>query len=149
MFKSSITEQGCSPQDYAQSVIDAWNSHDPRRVAEFFADSYEGEDIGLSSLIMGKRGVRRFVAYTALGLPDIKFTLEQVIAQADQIVLVWRACGTHSGKVMNIPPTGRVVSYGGVTVFTLERGKIIRSLRMWDMTGMLRQMGLLPELPEI
>ena len=67
-----------------------------------------------------------------------------MIVQADHIVLVWHAWGTtHSAEVMNILPTGPLVSYSGKTVFTSAQGKIIRSLRMWDMAGMLWQMGLL------
>lgn len=139
----------CPTQDFAQALINAWNTHDPRKVAEFFADDYEGEDVGLSGLVLGKRGVRRFVMYTSLGLPDIHFTLNRVIAQNTDIVLVWQATGTHTGKMLNIPPTGRVISYSGVTIFTLRDGKIIRSQRLWDIAGVLRQMGLLPELPEI
>ncbi|MCW1967319.1 MAG: ester cyclase [Anaerolineae bacterium] len=138
-----------SAQDFAQALIDAWNTHDARKVADFFADDYEGEDVGLSGLVLGKRGVRRFVMYTSLGLPDIRFTAMRVIAQGPDLVLVWQATGTHTGKMLNIPPTGRVISYSGVTIFTLRDCKIIRSQRLWDIAGVLRQMGLLPELPEI
>jgi steroid delta-isomerase-like uncharacterized protein len=138
---------------FAHNLIDAWNSHDPRCVAEYFADEYEGDDVGLSMPIYGKRGVRRYVAYTLLGLPDIHFKLDEAIAEvgltAQKLVMVWTATGTHKGKTMNIPPSGRKVSYRGVTIFTVKNGKVTHSLRLWDIAGMIRQFGLLPELPEI
>ena len=133
----------------AREIIDAWNSHDPRRVAEYFSEDYEGEDNGLAVPIAGKRGVRRFVAYTFLGMPDLHFTLEQTVAQDNRMVLLWNACGTHRGRFLNIPATGRKVSYCGATVFTVGDGKITHSQRIWDMATVLRQIGLLPELPEI
>lgn len=140
---------GVSLVGLAEDLVAAWNAHDPRRVAEFFAEDYEGDDIGLSNPIHGRRGIRRLVAFTLLGLPDITFDLDQVITQADQLVMVWRARGTHLGKIMNIPPTQRAVEYRGVTMYTVRDGLITGSLRLWDMAGMLRQIGLLPELPEL
>lgn len=133
----------------AEAIILAWNLHDPRRVAEYFSDSYEGEDNGLALPIAGKRGVRRFVAYTFLGMPDLHFTLEQTIEEGTQIVLLWHACGTHTGKFLNIPATGRKVNYHGASVFTVADGLVTHSKRIWDMATVLRQIGLLPELPEL
>ena len=133
----------------AAEIIEAWNSHDPRRVAEYFSDDYEGEDSGLATPIAGKRGVRRFVAYTFLGMPDLHFTLEQTIEEGNTIVLLWHARGTHKGKFLNIPATDRAVSYHGTSIFTISDGKVTHSKRIWDMATVLRQIGLLPELPEI
>lgn len=133
----------------AEALMAAWNAHDPRRVAEFFSEDFEGDDIGLACPVFGRRGIRRLVAFTFLGLPDVSFALTQVVAQGDQLVMVWRARGTHLGKIMNIPPTRRVIEYQGVTIYTVREGLIVRSLRLWDMAGMLRQIGLLPELVEL
>lgn len=140
---------GTSMTALAEALVEAWNAHDARRVAEFFSDEYEGDDIGLAGPILGRRGIRRFVAFTLMGLPDIAFELVQVIGQGDQLVMVWRARGTHLGKIVNIPPTGRMIDYLGATIYTVRDGLIVRSLRLWDMAGMLRQIGLLPELPEL
>jgi len=47
---------------------------------------------------------------------------------------------------MNIPPTGRAVAVRGTSVLTVEDGKIKRAFRIWDVAGLLRSIGLLPEL---
>ena len=47
--------------------------------------------------------------------------------------------------LMNIPPTGKSVSFMGSTFLTLQDGKIIRSRRIWDVATALRYIGLLPE----
>jgi predicted ester cyclase len=69
-----------------------------------------------------------------------------MIISDDQSVLVWNATGTHQGTLMNIPPTGRVVSVRGVTVLTIIDHKIVNALYLWDVAGLLRGFGLLPEL---
>jgi hypothetical protein len=47
---------------------------------------------------------------------------------------------------MRIPPTGRSIAVRGTSVLTVESGKIIRGLYVWDVAGLLRSIGLLPEL---
>jgi hypothetical protein len=47
---------------------------------------------------------------------------------------------------MHIPPTGRKIAVRGISVLTIENGKITRGLYVWDAAGLLRTTGLLPEL---
>lgn len=133
----------------AHDLIAAWNDHDARRVAAFFAEDYIGEDVGLATPLQGPRDVRRYVTYNFLGYPDLHFDLHDTLAQGDRIALIWTVRGTHRGRVMNIPPTGASVEAKGISVLTIRDGKIWRSLRVWDVAGMLRNIGLLPDLPSL
>jgi len=54
--------------------------------------------------------------------------------------------GTHQGTIMNIPPTGHKVQVRGVSIIEVVDGMVIRGQYIWDLAGMLRHMGLLPEL---
>jgi hypothetical protein len=47
---------------------------------------------------------------------------------------------------MHIPPTGRFATVRGVSILTFMDGKIYRGQYMWDVAGLLRAIGLLPEL---
>lgn len=47
---------------------------------------------------------------------------------------------------MNIPATGRSVKVRGVSMMTIAGGPIQRTWRVWDLAGLLRTLGLLPEL---
>jgi hypothetical protein len=47
---------------------------------------------------------------------------------------------------MNIPPTGRPINARGVSMLTVESGKVWRANYIWDVAGMLREIGLLPDL---
>jgi predicted ester cyclase len=59
---------------------------------------------------------------------------------------VWTARGTHRGSVMNIPPTGRAINVRGVSVLTIENAQVKNAIYIWDVAGLLRNIGLLPEL---
>jgi predicted ester cyclase len=78
--------------------------------------------------------------------PDLHLTQEAMVVQGDRVALFWTACGTHRGKIMNIPPTGRRVQVRGASLFTLEGGMIKHALIIWDVAGLLRSIGLLPDL---
>jgi steroid delta-isomerase-like uncharacterized protein len=133
----------------ARDLITAWNERSARRVAAFFSEDYVGEDVSVQGQMRGPRDVRRYVAYNLLGFPDLHFEVHDTIAQGDSVALVWTVTGTHKGRVMNIPPTGAKISAQGVSILTIRAGRIVHSRRVWDVAGMLRHIGLLPDLPAL
>ena len=78
--------------------------------------------------------------------PDLQFTNESTIIESNRAVMIWIADGTHLGRLMNIPPSGHKFQVRGVTVLTLENNKVTHALYIWDVAGLLRNIGLLPEL---
>ncbi|HXW00294.1 MAG TPA: ester cyclase, partial [Anaerolineae bacterium] len=78
--------------------------------------------------------------------PDLNFTLEELIVQDNHAAMAFTVRGTHQGRLMNIPPTGREVMVRGSTFFTVNDCQITHGLHIWDMAGVLRGLGLLPEL---
>lgn len=133
----------------AHGLIDAWNAHDARRVAQYFSEDYVGEDVGLAAALHGPRDVLRQVLFNTLGIPDLKFTLDDLVVQGDAFVISWTMHGTHKGKIMNVPPTGQQIIARGMTLYRVRDGLIWRSRRVWDVAGMLRQFGLLPDAPAL
>ena len=129
-----------------EDLLAAWNAHDTERIETFYAPEYEGVDVGEAELQRGPRGISRSVVRYLKAFPDLRFVEEDVVVQGDRAVLVWTAHGTHGGKLMSILPTGRKIAVRGVSVLTIENGKITRALYIWDAAGLLRSIGLLPEL---
>lgn len=133
----------------AHGLIDAWNAHDARRVAQHFSEDYVGEDVGLAAALHGRRDVLRQVLFNTLGIPDLNFTLDDLVVQGDAFVISWTMRGTHKGKIMNVPPTGQFITARGMTLYRVRDGLIHSSRRVWDVAGMLRQFGLLPDAPAL
>ena len=133
----------------AHDLIAAWNAHDARRVSQFFSEDYEGEDVGLAAALHGPRDVRRMVLFNTLGIPDLSFTLDDLVVQGDTFVISWTLRGTHKGRIMNVPPTGQYITARGMTLYRVRDGLIYSSRRVWDVAGMLRQFGLLPDAPAL
>lgn len=127
-------------------LVAAWNSHDLDRIVNFYAPDYRDSDVAWPVPRRGLEGVRQMMAMYFRAFPDLYFTAESSLIQGEQIALFWRAQGTHQGKVMNIPPTGRSIDVRGTSWLSLTGGKISRAHYVWDVAGLLRQLGLLPEL---
>lgn len=135
-----------SSNHFIANLLDAWNSHDANRVSEFYAPDYEGVDVAQPFPQRGQDGLRQMLARYWQAFPDIQFHNDETILEGDRVALVWSARGTHQGALLNIPPTGRVVTIRGVSVLMLDKGLIARATYIWDMAGLLRAIGLLPEL---
>jgi steroid delta-isomerase-like uncharacterized protein len=144
-----IPERGSEPEEIARLVrdlLEAWNAHDLRRIETFYAPDYEGVDVGQAGPQHGPQSASRNMERYQRAFPDLRFVEQDLIVEGDRAVLVWEAHGKHAGKLMNIPPTGRTIAVRGTSVLTIRDGKISRGLYVWDVAGLLRSLGLLPEL---
>lgn len=130
----------------AHELINAWNAHDLDRLLALYASDYEGTDVGQPGKVRGIEGARVSLNRYLQAFPDIHFTTEDVLIQGETIALVWQAQATHQGVLMHIPPTGRKIVVSGVSLLTVCAGKIARASYIWDVAGLLRGIGLLPEL---
>lgn len=136
------------PQQFLDKLIEAWNSHDRDRLLALYHPEFEGEDLPEGKMADGLRDAARMIDYILNAFPDIQMTqLDSGFNDKGQVFFFWEATGHHRGRLMNIPPTGKPVHFVGSTVFALRDGLIVRSRRLWDAAAILRQIGLLPELP--
>lgn len=130
----------------AAQLTDAWNSHDPERVAALCAPDYEGENVGEPAPHRGPAGMAASVAAYLAAFPDLHFTVEESVVQGERVAQVWAAQATHRGPLMSIPATHRRIAVRGASVLTFKAGQLYRAVYIWDVAGLLRDMGLLPEL---
>lgn len=131
---------------YIQELTDAWNSHDLERVLPYYSEEYEGVDIGEPQLQRGREAVKEMLIRYWRAFPDLQFTVENLVVEEGRMAIAWLAEGTQQGPIMNIPPTGRRVEIRGVSIIDVKDGLVVRGEYIWDLAGMLRHMGLLPEL---
>ena len=126
-------------------LLDAWNAHDVELAATFYAPDYVGVDVGQAAPQHGPRRRCAVLASYIRAFPDVHFSGETII-EGNRATLIWTMCGTHLGTFMRIPPTGRRVEVRGVSILTITDGKVQHSLNIWDTAGLLRGLGLLPDL---
>ncbi len=143
---STKVAQERSTEALVSGLVDAWNAHDVDGMLSLLSPDYEGSDVCQASPQRGRDQTRQVIEKYLNAFPDLRFTPEELIIQENHIAIRWSARGTHKGTVLHIPPTGKVVTVCGVSLFTVEDNKIRRGRHIWDVAAMLREMGLLPEL---
>ena len=58
-------------------------------------------------------------------IPDYHVTIENLVAEGDQVVARFTMTGTITGSVMGSKPSGKAFSVRGLTYYRLSNGKIV------------------------
>jgi steroid delta-isomerase-like uncharacterized protein len=125
---------------------DVWNMGNLPVIDELFV-SDATLDFLPPGLLAGTAGLKQFITMYRTTFPDIHFTIEDMIADGEKVVTRWTATGTHSGPLMNIPPTGKPVSVHGISItHHAMSGKVVQSWSTFDQLGLLQQLGVIPTL---
>ncbi len=72
--------------------------------------------------------------------PDIQYRIDDAIAEGDKLMLRWTCGGTHRGEYLGVAPSGRPVTYTGITLFELRGGRIARAWVSADLYSLQRRM---------
>ena len=139
-------EKDHSMPEIVTRLLDAWNSHDIEQTVGLYGPDHVAIDIAEARALHGVEGIRQSLSRYYQAFPDLSFRADEVLVDGARVTLVWTAHGTHGGAIMHIPPTGRCVTVRGVTLLTIDGDSVRRSESLWDVAGLLRAIGLLPEL---
>ncbi len=76
---------------------------------------------------------------------ETHFTVEEQIAEGDKVATRVTMRAIHNGgEFQGIPPTGKQIEVGGITIERIKDGKIVERRVSSDWLGMLQQLGLVP-----
>lgn len=92
---------------------------------------------------------KQFGADSAKNIPDLNFTVEDMVAEGDKVVVRQTMRGTHTGEFMGVAPTGKKFSQMLTCIFRITDGKIAEIWWLADTFGLLQQLGAFPPTEEI
>lgn len=95
---------------------------------------FPGQGPGLSGLKDVLRGFRA-------AFPDMHWTIEEQVAEADKVLTRFVWTGTHRAEFFGVAGTGKAVVVWGMVIDRLAHGKIKETRILMDALGMMRQMG--------
>jgi steroid delta-isomerase-like uncharacterized protein len=93
-------------------------------------------------LPQGAEGIKQLITTFRTAFPDLQLTVEHIIIEEDEAAVRWNIAGTHTGKLLNVPPTGRKMAVNGMSQLQFSHGQIVEEWTDWDALGMLQQLGL-------
>jgi steroid delta-isomerase-like uncharacterized protein len=73
----------------------------------------------------GPEGFAQFVKTIRLALPDLRATIQNMVAEGDYVAMWNTATATHRGELFGMPPSGKQISMRDFHFFRFSSGKII------------------------
>jgi predicted ester cyclase len=90
----------------------------------------------------GLEGVRQSLATFFKAFPDMRLTVEDMIAEGDKVVSRVSVRGTHTGEFQGLAPTHKPVTVSGIDIVRIEGGKAVERWGSFDMLGLMQQLGV-------
>jgi len=123
---------------------EVWNKRKLEVVNELISPSHALQGPTVFGSSIGPEAYKHQVSSLLEAYPDLRWTIEDTIAEKDKVVACWTLSGTHKGDYMGVPATNKKVSVGGITIHHIAGGKIMDSHTNWDALGMMQQLGAVP-----
>jgi steroid delta-isomerase-like uncharacterized protein len=90
----------------------------------------------------GAAGVKGKVEALRAAFPDLRYTLEDLVAEGELVAARYSWRGTHKGEAfLGIPPSGKSILVRGMDFYRLRDGRIVEHWDNIDELGMLTQLG--------
>lgn len=92
----------------------------------------------------GPAGFRDTIEGLRTGVPDIRFTIDELVAEGDAVAVHWTWRGTQTGVLNGLAASGKSLTNPGIALYHLKDGKIVRGTLQTDRLGLLQQIGVVP-----
>lgn len=123
---------------------DVWNKGKTEFIKLLISPSHALHGPHFSGRSIGPEAYKRQILLYKSSFPDLRFTVEDLIAEMEKVVCYWTMSGSHKGEFMGAPATSRKMSVDGITIHHMTNGKIMDSYVSFDMWGLMQQLGLVP-----
>ena len=143
---------GCQQQEErtytdadAQKILDntakLWNGGDIAIVDDLYSKEalYHNADF---VDVKGPEKIKGFVKWVYTAYPDFAITFDEPMKFKDRTVTTFKATGTNNGPLAgDMPPTGKRMSFNGVTIYKIENGKVTEAWVYYNQLPLYKQLG--------
>lgn len=107
--------------------------------AEIHASDWVHHNPSDGEAIEGIEGLTYYMTEAFKTVPDLKFTITDIIAEDDAVAVFWTMSGTHDGgQFAGIPATGkRLEDVEGVILHLVANGRIVEEWGLRDTLELL------------
>jgi steroid delta-isomerase-like uncharacterized protein len=92
-----------------------------------------------------KADLKAAIDRTGQGLADPSFTIDDMIAEGDQVAARLTTAATQVGPFMGLSPSGKRYTIAEIHWFRLRDGRVVEHWHQLDQMSLMRQLGAMPE----
>ena len=83
------------------------------------------------------------VVLVRTAFPNARITIDHLLAEDDQVAVVFTVTGENTGPFMRHPPTGQSILFSGIHYYQIRNGRILTARYEHDLLGLMEQLGLI------
>jgi steroid delta-isomerase-like uncharacterized protein len=134
-------------KDIAHRFMDeCWSGGRLEAIPELVSENCSIHDPVFPSLPAGADSMKRHISTCREGFPDLRFDIEDTVAERNEVVLHWTARGTHKGQFLGMAPTDKQATVSGTSIFRIDDGKIVEQWADWNLMSLMEQLGMTPRM---
>ena len=120
---------------------ECWNQGKVDRVDQYVSRDCRYHDPVFPNLAPGLDSLKNHIGMCRRAFPDLKFSLDDMIAERDEVVVHWTAHGTHEGLFLGVPATQKIASVSGTSIYRIKNQKTVEQFVDWNALTLLQQLG--------
>jgi steroid delta-isomerase-like uncharacterized protein len=121
-------------------IAELWNAGDLAALDAHFTADYANRDPN-NPEVTDLAGYKRWAAAARAAFPDLQITIEDLIGEGDRVAKYWSFVATHRGEFAGAAPTGKRVTWSGITLYRIVGGKAAECIWRTDALGLMLQLG--------
>jgi predicted ester cyclase len=133
-----------SAKALVRQVVDDWNKADLDALDEHLDPAtYVNRDPN-NPEVTDFAGYKRWAAASRTAFPDLHVTIDDLIAEGDKVAKLWSFEATHEGEFLGMAPTGKHITWSGITIYRVSGDRVVECIWRTDALGLLQQLGAIP-----
>lgn len=92
-----------------------------------------------------RESIMKSYATTMQAFPDLRWDVDDIIAEGDKVVARLTGHATHTGEFMGVPPTNKKITCRSVDICRIQDDQIVEHWGLLDELAISAQLDLIPE----
>ncbi|NIM58991.1 MAG: ester cyclase [Candidatus Aminicenantes bacterium] len=140
-FKAQAELEGQN-KELVKRIVEELNKGNIEIFGELYAPDYGFYSPSNSPKPMSLEELIEFLKMILKAFPDANWSIEELFAEGDRVIVRFIFAGTHEGEFQGIPATGNKVDLSSIIIFRIKNGKVIEEREDANMLGVMMQLGM-------
>ena len=115
----------------AAAAVLATEDHDGRMYVLTGPEAISYAEVARELSTATGRDVEYVVSTMHTAHPDLRFAIDDLVAEGDRVTIRWTLYGTNTGPLFGQPPTGLPVERAAIVIFRITDGRITERWAGW------------------
>ena len=142
--KESVSTSTAENKALVRRLIEeAWNKGNGAVIDEILSPAYVLH-VPSPSPQINREVYKQAISMYRSAFSDFRFTIDDMVAEGDKVVIRWTIQGTHTGEYMGVAPTGKEVALTGISIRRIADRMITEEWLASNMLNFMQELGVVP-----